>query len=199
MATDDNLTAQLRAWGFAQANRFALTYADRSTHVLEKARDMAPGTRERALRDLVGRDGSSRRRFMAERSGVQGLAMLPTWAVDPIRSSNDADKPHDNPEIAVDLGIPEELRWIDRAIGAMHRQSPLRAIILRVEFTSAVSQSIKARMACEQFEKEMALRLGIEPIEAPDDEPPALSVRQYRYELARAMDLLRGMRLAIAA
>lgn len=199
MATDDYLTAQLRAWGFAQANRFALTYADRSTHVLEKARDMAPGTRERALRDLLGRDGSSRRRFMADRSGVEGMGMLPAWAVDPVRSTNDADKPHDNPEIAVDLGIPDELRWIDRAVAAMHRQSPLRAIILRIEFTSAVSRGIKARMACEQFEKEMARRLGIEPLEATDDEPPALSVRQYRYELARALDLLRGMMLAIAA
>ncbi len=44
MATDDYLVQQLRAWGHAQANRFALTYADRSTHVLEKATwRLAPG------------------------------------------------------------------------------------------------------------------------------------------------------------
>ncbi|MEX0180038.1 MULTISPECIES: hypothetical protein [unclassified Stenotrophomonas] len=177
MATDDNLTAQLRAWGFAQANRFALTYADRSTHVLEKARDMAPGTRERALRDLVGRDGGSRRRFMAERSGVQGLAMLPTWAVDPIRSSNDADKPHDNPEIAVDVGIPDELRWVERALASMMRQYPLRALIVHTEFTVSASQAVKARMVAEKYG-------GV------------LTVRQYRYELGRGLDSLRG---AIAA
>lgn len=127
MATDDNLTAQLRAWGFAQANRFALTYADRSTHVLEQARDMAPGTRERALRDLVGRDGSSRRRFMADRSGVEGMGMLPAWAVDPVQSTNDAEKPHDNPEIAVDVGIPDELRWVEQGLASMMRQHPLPA------------------------------------------------------------------------
>jgi hypothetical protein len=173
MATDDNLTAQLRAWGFAQANRFALTYADRSTHVLEKARDMAPGTRERALRDLVGRDGSSRRRFMAERSGVQGLGMLPTWAVDPIRSSNDADKPHDNPEIAVDVGIPDELRWVERALASMMRQHPLRALVLHTEFTVAASQAVKARMVAEKY-------------------GGSLSVWQYRRELQRAVDWMGG-------
>ncbi len=199
MRNEDELIAELRLWGNAHVNRFALSRADRSFHVLDKARDMAPGTTENAMRDLVGRDGSERRTFMAERSGVSGMAIVPPWAVDPVRSTNDADHPHDNPEIAVDLGIPDELRWIDRAVAAMHRQSPLRAIILRIEFTSAVSRGIKARMACEQFEKEMAGRLGIEPIEAPEDEPPPLSVRQYRYELARAMDLLRGMRWAIAA
>ncbi|WP_414539275.1 hypothetical protein [Stenotrophomonas forensis] len=125
MATDDYLVAQLRAWGHAQVNPFALSRADRSTHVPEKARDMAPGTRERALRDLVGRDGGDRRRFMAARSGVAGMGMLPAWAVDPARSTNDADKPHDNAEIAVDVGIPDNLRWVERALASMMRQHPI--------------------------------------------------------------------------
>lgn len=173
MATDDYLVQQLRAWGHAQANRFALTYADRSTHVLEKARDMAPGTRERALRDLVGRDGSSRRRFMADRSGVEGMGMLPAWAVDPVRSSNDADKPHDNPEIAVDVGIPDDLRWVEQALTSMMRQYPLRALVLHTEFTVAASQAVKARMVAEKY-------------------GGTLSVWQYRRELQRAVDWMGG-------
>lgn len=173
MATDDYLVQQLRAWGHAQANRFALTYADRSTHVLEKARDMAPGTRERALRDLVGRDGSSRRRFMADRSGVEGMGMLPAWAVDPVRSTNDADKPHDNPEIAVDIGIPDALRWVEQALTSMMRQHPLRAMVLHTEFTVAASQAVKARMVAEKY-------------------GGTLSVWQYRRELQRGVDWMTG-------
>ncbi|WP_267094663.1 hypothetical protein [Xanthomonas sacchari] len=38
---------------------------------------LAPGTVENAIRDLVGRDGSARRRFMAVRSGVEGMLVLP--------------------------------------------------------------------------------------------------------------------------
>jgi len=141
--------------------------------VLEKARDMAPGTRERALRDLVGRDGSSRRRFMADRSGVEGMGMLPAWAVDPVRSTNDADKPHDNPEIAVDVGIPDELRWVEQALASMMRQHPLRALVLHTEYTVSASQAVKARMVAEKY-------------------GGALSVWQYRRELQRAVDWMGG-------
>jgi len=55
-------------------NRFALSRAERSVHVLDKVRDHAPQTRERALQDLVARDGAERRRFIAANSGVQGMA-----------------------------------------------------------------------------------------------------------------------------
>ena len=169
----DPIIQDLRRWGIAQANRYAFSRADRTVHVLESARDLAPGTREKAVRDLVGRDGSSRRRFMAERTGVDSLAILPTWAVDPVRSANDADRPHDNPEIAVDVGIPDDLRWVDRALASMHRQSPLRALILRTEFTISTSQASKARMVREQYGGK-------------------LSVWQYRRELQRALDFLGG-------
>ncbi len=173
MRNTDPLTEELRRWGHAQVNRFALSRADRSVHVLDKVRDHAPLTRERALQDLVGRDGAERRRFMAERSGVKGMAMLPIWAVDPIRASNDADHPHDNPEIAVDVGVPDELRWIDRALASMERQYPMRALILRTEFTVSASQAVKARMVGEKYDGKLTLR-------------------QYRYELGRGIDSMRG-------
>ena len=173
MRNNDPLTEQLRRWGHAQVNRFALSRADRSVHVLDKVRHHAPLTRERALQDLVGRDGESRRRFMAARSGVQGMHILPTWAVDPIRAANDASNPQDLPEIAVDVGIPDELRWVDRALASMARQYPLRALIVRTEFTVSASQAVKARMVAEQY-------------------GGSLTLRQYRYELSRALDLVRG-------
>lgn len=173
MRHEDELTKQLRRWGHAQVNRFALSRADRSVHVLDKVRDHAPQTRERALQDLVARDGAERRRFMAANSGVQGMRMLPLWAVDPIRASNDADRPHDNPEIAVDVGIPDDLRWVDRALASMARQYPLRELIVRTGFTVAASQAVKARMVAEQY-------------------GGTLSVRQSRYELPRGLDYVRG-------
>lgn len=173
MRNNDPLTDQLRRWGHAEVNRFALSRADRSMHVLDKVRDHAPLTRERAARELVGRDGAERRRFMAARSGVQGMSMLPMWAVSPIRSANDADHPYDNPEIAVDTGTPDELRWVDRAMASMHRQYPLRALIVRTEFTVSASQAVKAHMVADQYGGK-------------------LSTWQYRRESQRGVDWLRG-------
>ena len=173
MRNNHPLTEQLHRWGHAQVNRFALSRADRSVHVLDKVREHAPLTRDRTLQDLMGRDGESRRRFMAARSGVQGMQILPTWAVDPVRAANDADHPHDNAEIAVDTGTPDELRWVDRAVASMHRQYPLRALIVRTEFTVSASQAVKARMVAEQY-------------------GGALSIWQYRRELLRGVDFMGG-------
>lgn len=169
----DPLVEELRRWGHAQANRYAFSRAERTKHVLEHARDYAPQTVERAMRDLVARDGGERRRFMAARSGVDSMQILPTWAVDPVRSGNDADRPHDNPEIAVDMGIPDDLRWVDRALASIRRQSPLRALVVHVEFTVAASQAAKAHMVAEQY-------------------GGRFTVWQYRKELARAIDWMGG-------
>ena len=173
MAKGDPMVEALRAWGHAQANRYALSRADRSVHVLDKVRDHAPMTRERAMADLVGRDGGDRRRYMAARSGVAGMQMLPTWAVDPIRATNNAEHPHDNPEIAVDVGIPDNLRWVESALVAMERQNLLRALIVRTEYTVAASQAVKARMVADKYGGELTLR-------------------QYRYELTKGLDWFRG-------
>ncbi|MFB8927115.1 hypothetical protein QSH46_013465 [Xanthomonas arboricola pv. juglandis] len=174
---EDPLLAELRRWGYAHANRYTLSHADRSRHVLENAKDYAPKTVEQAFCELVERDGRQRRRFMAERAGLTSLGEIPAWAVDPVRARNDADRPHDNPEVAVDIGIPDDLRWIDRALASMSRQFPLRVLVVRTEFTVAASQAVKARMVVEQY-------------------GGALSVRQYRYELGKAIDWMGGTRVA---
>lgn len=184
MRNEDELTKQLRRWGHAQVNRFALSRADRSVHVLDKVRDHAPMTRERAAKELKARDGLDRRSFMGERSGVHGMNILPMWAVDPVRASNDADHPHDNREIAVDIGTPDELRWVDRALATLSRhqvakggevvlQGQLRELIVRTEFTVSASQAVKARMVAEQYGGK-------------------LTIWQYRRELQRALDWLCG-------
>lgn len=186
----------LREWGVASVNRWCFSRGDRSIHVLEQARDMAPGTKENALRDLIGRDGGDRRRLMA--AGIpwdnpgKRMDVVPMWACDPIRDANDADHPHDRPEIAVDQGIPHELMWVDQMVVQLERQSLLRGIIVRTEYTVSASQFVKAGIACETYEAEMAKRLGLAPREKADDEKPALTVRQYRLELDRALDWFVG-------
>ncbi|CAD7379604.1 hypothetical protein X12_001610 [Xanthomonas arboricola] len=171
---EDPLLVELRRWGYAHANRYTLSRADRSRHVLENAKDYAPRTVEQVFRELVERDGGQRRRFMADRAQLKGLGEIPSWAVDPVRARNDADRPHDNPEIAVDIGIPDDLRWIDRALSTLSRQFPVRGAVMRIEFTVAASQSVKARMVQEEY-------------------GGSFSLRQYRYELAKSLDWLRGV------
>jgi len=172
MRSNDPLTEDLRRWGHAQVNRYAFSHAERGVHVLRHARDLSPGTRQRALRELVGRDGGARRRFMLPfGSGRHAPAADVGRRPDPILQR--CQKPHDNPEIAVDLDTPDELRWVDRALAFIQRQYPLRALIVRTEFTVSASQAVKARMIAEQYRG-------------------SLTLRQYRYELVRSLDLLRG-------
>lgn len=73
----------------------------------------------------------------------------------------------------MDVGVPDELRWVDRALASMERRYPMRALIVRTEFTVSVSQSVKARMVAEQY-------------------GGSLTLRQYRYELGRGIDSTRG-------
>lgn len=143
----DQIKLALKDWGIAVQNRYAVTGGERSRHALAKAREMAPGTAENAMRQLLGRDGKSRRQFMAERTSTDKLkmAILPTWAVDPVRATNDADRPHDNPEIPVDMGIPEHLRWIDRLVALLEQDKPLMGACVREEYCTIGSQAVKAR------------------------------------------------------
>ncbi|HDS1039367.1 TPA: hypothetical protein QDZ42_004311 [Stenotrophomonas maltophilia] len=177
MRNTDSLTEELRRRGHAQMSRFALSRADRNVHVLDKIRDQAPLTRERAPQDLAGRDGTDRCRVMAAGSGVRGLRMVPLWVADPTRASNDACHPQGLPENAVDICIPDDLRWLDRAMASMQRQYPLRALVVRTEFTVSASQAVKARMVAEQY-------------------GGTLSVWQYRLELQRGVDWLLGKQAA---
>lgn len=173
----EDMKPALKAWGAATVNRYAYSRADRTTaHALAKVRDHAPGTRENAGRKLVGRDGRSRRLYMAGKIQC-GHAIIPMWACDPIRASNDAGRPRDNPEIAVDQGIPDDLLWIERAISKMERQFPLRALIVRTEYTVSASQSVKARMVAEKY-------------------GGTLTVWQYRKELEKASAWIAGARRA---
>lgn len=172
----DELDAQLKAWGHATVNRFAYRGWERSDHVL--ARQVELGAKKKQEeRAIVGRAGEQRRRFMALRSGVLGLTMLPAWAVDPVRAANDAAPPTELAEVAIDQGIPDELRWLDCAISQLARGNVVRGLVMREEYCTSGTQAAKASRVSEAY-------------------GGAFSLRQYRYELQLAKEWLRGRQAA---
>lgn len=175
----DQVREELRRWGVATANRYARQWDGPTAgdNVLASFK-VKPGTK--LERQPVGRDGTDRRRLMAQRACAgtkMRLGVLPMWSCDPIRASNDADRPHERGSSAVDHGIPDELRWVDRALAAMARTAPMRANVIREEFTGTGTQRMKAR----RLELVYAGRL---------------SVRQYRLELEKGLQWLSGQRAA---
>lgn len=177
MPPDDELLEQMKRWGHIKVARLAANDDGPSAgdNILAKQRDMALATRKKREEEyeIVGRDGGERRRFMAKRSGVDRMAILPTWAVDPVRSSNDADAPHERQPVAYVDMLPDELLWIDRALSRLARDHQVRALVLRTEFCEPGTHRMKAA----KVEREYG---------------GTLSVRQYRTELARALDWMRG-------
>lgn len=188
MRKNDLLASQLKSWGFAKANRYTESiYAahDPGDHPISRAREFAPMTRERAAKALAGR-GTDRRRLMAAYSsdGKFQLRILPEWAVDPIvctESRIDGPIPMSPSRIravaAVDWAVPEELRWIDRAVAQLSRVSLICALCLETEFCETGTQVRKAEVVESRYGGKM-------------------SVWQYRRELARGLDWLRMNRVA---
>lgn len=187
MKQQDDLIRQLQSWGFHQVNRYSGYSAndecnEPANHPIERARDFAPMTRENVAKQLLGRDGRSRRRLMAKglydvERGAQILGIVPMWACDPMPARNDAGPPRDVSHAAVDIGTPDDLRWIDRALAEMSRSAPIRAFVVRQEFGGSGTHKAKAAVVSAQY-------------------GGAFSVRQYRYELGRALDWMRGRSVA---
>jgi hypothetical protein len=151
---DDVLTEQLRQWAVAQLRQVvALDRPYRRETPIERNRKFAPNTRERAAKRLVARDGSSRRTMMAAAAEVRKLHMVPMWACDPIpcKESEQYGPPPAQRAAVVVEGVPEELRWIDRALSQLARQNLIRALCVREEFTGTGTQSIKASRVAEQY------------------------------------------------
>jgi hypothetical protein len=166
---------RLKEWGVASVARHARQH-DGPSHgesILEKNKDLAPGTRENFARAVVARDGRSRRRYMATNLAACGIAMVPLYACDPVPARNDASHPVSHSNAWVDIGLPDEARPIDDAIAQMARTHPIRAAIVREEFTTTGKQEIKAGRVQARYGGKLTLR-------------------QYRHELEKAKEWLRG-------
>jgi hypothetical protein len=180
---EDELIDQLRRWGAAKNGRRSANddAPKRDDHVISRQRDMALAhkIKQEKEHEIVGRDGTERRRFMAERSGVKGLGIIPLWAVDPVRCRNDASPPQDREEVWID-STPDDLLWIDRALVRLKRDYKIRALVLLEEFCEVGTHDRKAASVQKQY-------------------AGALSVRQYRQELKQAIEWMRTVREFMAA
>src|SRR5690606_13368443 len=121
MNHEEVIARALKAWGTATVNRYVAPRSDLSKHVLAQARELAPGTAERAARQLVGRGGGERRAFMAAHYQVRGMRVVPPWAVDPVPCSNDEDRPHAHPTAAIAMCIPDDLLLVVTTMYLMAR------------------------------------------------------------------------------
>lgn len=169
------MKAVMKRWGDASVNRMTVCHADRSTHQLARVAQDKQLPKADADRPLIARSGYTRRLRMAQSVQIANVRCVPLWTCDPIPARNDAGRPRDNPHIAVDIGIPDDLLWIEHAVCQMERQHPMMALIVRTEFTINASQQVKARMVAEKY-------------------GGSLTVWQYRAELDRAIAWIGGAR-----
>jgi hypothetical protein len=177
MAGDEEnmLTEQLKRWGYYTVNRIAVNDDGQSggDSVLAKKRNEAPGTRENFERILIGRDGYQRRRYMAKSIGIASMHIVPLWACDPVPARNDAGSPRELARATVALDVPDDLRWIDEALSRLARVNRVQAMVLREEYCGVGTQERKAANVQGKY-------------------GGRLTLRQYRDELRRARDFLRG-------
>lgn len=168
----DLLDQQLREWGRATMGRHAANEdgpPSVNAHPIARAREFASGKKKKEFVP-VGRDGRERRRFLAANAGVDRMTIIKPWAVDPIRC---VDSSRGGGSASVDLGVPEELKWIDRMMLDLYRQNPLRGVCLRLEYCGFGTQAEKA-------------------VQAARAEGCDLTLRQYRSEVKLAREWMRG-------
>lgn len=183
MARGDALDEKLRAWGTAQAGRYV--HHDKhdgpGSHPISRAREFAPMSRQKFMKKVLGRDGTSRRRLMADRyndmtpadqvRGVRRLRLVPAHVVDPVPCKE--SRHMGSGQSAIDAGIPPDLRLVDRAAMELYRSNTLRGLCLRMEYCGQGPQAQKA----EQVARALGQPVGL---------------RTYRDELRLAREWLRG-------
>lgn len=173
----DDLCGRLKAWGMATVARHARQH-DGPSGGNSTLADISIGTRKPAVEVLLARSGIGRRMRMAQaanagiRGGV-GMSIAPMWSCDPVPARNDASRPTEHAKAWVDIGLPDEARPIDDAIAQMARNHPLRAAVVREEYTTTGKQEAKAARVQAAYGGKLTLR-------------------QYRMELEKAKEWLRG-------
>ena len=145
---DQELDTLLREWGEESKYQRARLEDGGGTndfHVLQRARDFAPGTRAKAEAKLIGRDGGDRRRYMARELTACGVRAVPMDFVDPIfggasGGSGGGGGASDGPR----HNLPAHLRVVEAASLELYRIDTLRGLVLRQEYCGYGRQDDKA-------------------------------------------------------
>lgn len=177
MMTTDELECLLIEWGALSKYEEAREDGPTDFHVLQRAREFAPGTRERAAARLVGRDGGERRRLMARQLRACGIRVVPMDYVDPVAGTPTRKAA---PMSRAAHSIPERLRAVHDSAIELYRVDTLGGLVLRQEYCGYGSQHAKA----ERVTVAMSTPIGI---------------RVYRESLARAKGWMHARLLSKAA
>lgn len=164
-----DMSARLKAWGVATVARLARQHDGPSAGDSVLGKNLVPGAKAPGTsgveRILLGRCGVARRATMAQAAnavcckgggmrvacdGCQRrprgpvLTVAPMWSCDPVPARNDAGRPAEISRAWVDIGLPDEALSVDDAIRALARNHPMRAEVLREEYTTNGTQKQKA-------------------------------------------------------
>lgn len=175
--TIDELECLLVEWGALSKYEAAREDGPTDFHVLQRARDFAPGTRERAAARLVGRDGADRRKLMAVGLKACGVRIVPMDFVDPIAGTPTRKA---GPASRAEHSIPERLREVHDSALDLYRVDTLGGLVLRQEYCGYGSQHTKA--------ERVTVAIG-----------SPIGIRVYRESLARAKGWMHARMMAKAA
>jgi len=154
--TPKELELRLIEWGALAKYEESKREGATDFHVLQRARDFAPGTREKAAAQLVGRDGGERRRHMARDLGDCGVRIVPQAYVDPVagKATHKA-----TPSERAGDSIPPRLKAVHDAALALYRADTLAGLALRQEYCAYGSQGTKAYRVSEAIGKKVGIRV----------------------------------------
>lgn len=175
--TLEELDCLLVEWGALSKYEESKREGATDFHALQRARDYAPGTKERAMAQLVGRDGRDRRKLMARDLGDCGVRIVPMDYVDPVPGKTTHKA---GPSERIGDSIPPRLRAIHDSALELYRVDILSGLVLRQEYCAYGSQGTKTYRVGEAMGKKIGLRI-------------------YRESLARAKGWMLGRMVAQAA
>lgn len=154
---DETLDLLLREWGALSKYEQERGEASNDFHVLERARAFAPGTRERAARQLVGRDGGERRTLMARELRACGVRRVPMDYVDPVPCGSRSGGGGAGLPSRDDT--PKHLRPVIAAAAELYRMDMRRGLVLRQEYCGYGPQAMKAERVSLAMEDKRSMGL----------------------------------------
>lgn len=156
--TEDELDTLLIEWGGLSKYQQSRAEGPTDFHVLQRARDFAPGTRKRAAQRLVGRDGGERRAYMARDLQACGVRKVPMDFVDPVKGYG-ASKGGGICDSPARNSTPVHLRPVEQAAKELYRVDTMRGLVLRQEYCGYGPQVEKAERVGLAIGSRVGLRM----------------------------------------
>jgi hypothetical protein len=154
--TLEELDRLLVEWGALSKYEESKREGATDFHALQRARDYAPGTKEKAMARLVDRDGRDRRRLLARDLAGCGVRIVPKDYVDPVPGKTTHKA---TPSERVGDSIPPRLRAVHDSALELYRVDKIAGLVLRQEYCAYGSQGAKTYRVGEAMGKKIGLRI----------------------------------------